>query len=926
MKNPAAAPWVRTRLRTAPGAALALALLVLLSSFLAAALPRAVDSYETKALRADIDAFPMRSVLRVSNPPYQAGQDPSNADQLLRAPELAERDEKLRALFDAPLAIDPAQSAHGTRNTHAVASPDPYLPRPDRVDPELTLHARSGLREHAKLREGRWPVVKGAVGEGTREIEGTLTSATAKALHIKTGSVVNLGVADGLAVRITGIVDPVDPGSPYWSVDPLLHTPTLAPKATPKPPPLYFWTGALLLPPEAGPAVLRLNRFQGSVEMYWDYVPDARRVRATDIGLLKERVAALESGPGLVAVREAGGDNADLATDLDDRLNAFDDTRGALTPIIAVAASGVGAVAAIVIAMAGGLAAARRRAELALLRSRGGSLRGIGGRLLAETSVVVLPAAALGLLLALLTVGDGRTGPSLVGAGAFALVGCLALPLRAVFAHRRPQSHGGREDVVSARPSKRRTVAELALLVLAVGAVAALRRRGTGGSTDLLVSTAPVLVGLIAALVLVRLYPLPLRLAARPSARTRGAVGFLSLARAGRAPAGNGALPLLALLTALTTAAFGGAVLAGIDQARDRTATLTTGADARISGPADLLEIPPAAVDEVRGTAGVRAVAPVLIEYGVPVLTEDQSTDGASLTLVGVEPTSYERISRDADIGPVPARELTATGSAAGKPNGDAADRTLTAIASPDVARRLGTAPRKLLTRAGDFTVRVVAVRHRTAAVRDRSFLVVNTAGLVHRQTTTLLVSGPGADPAALRAAAKGFKVLARAEERAQYRDSQMQSGARRIYTAAIGAGAGYAVLALLLSLLQTAGERTTLLARLRTMGLTGGQSRRLLIYEALPQALLAAVGGVLVGWATIALLDPGIDLGRLALSQAPGATTELLADASLRTDAWSLGLPALGLLVLAAAVAAGQAWWTGRRGPINELRAGDNR
>lgn len=44
----ACAPWVRTRLRTAPGAACALGLLVLLTAFLAAAFPRAVDAYETK--------------------------------------------------------------------------------------------------------------------------------------------------------------------------------------------------------------------------------------------------------------------------------------------------------------------------------------------------------------------------------------------------------------------------------------------------------------------------------------------------------------------------------------------------------------------------------------------------------------------------------------------------------------------------------------------------------------------------------------------------------------------------------------------------------------------------------------------------------------------------------------------------------------
>ncbi|MDG4862638.1 ABC transporter permease, partial [Streptomyces sp. T-3] len=101
-----------------------------------------------------------------------------------------------------------------------------------------------------------------------------------------------------------------------------------------------------------------------------------------------------------------------------------------------------------------------------------------------------------------------------------------ALPLRAAYLHRHPRLHGDRDDLVRARPSRRRTVAELTLLALTVAAVFTLRRRGTadGGEVDGLISAAPVLVGVIAALVLVRLYPLPLRLAALPVGRSRGAI------------------------------------------------------------------------------------------------------------------------------------------------------------------------------------------------------------------------------------------------------------------------------------------------------------------------------------------------------------------------------------------------------------------
>jgi putative ABC transport system permease protein len=136
-----------------------------------------------------------------------------------------------------------------------------------------------------------------------------------------------------------------------------------------------------------------------------------------------------------------------------------------------------------------------------------------------------------------------------------------------------------------------------------------------------------------------------------------------------------------------------------------------------------------------------------------------------------------------------------------------------------------------------------------------------------------------------------------------------------------VAAGAGYAVLALLLSLLRAAPERAALLARLRTMGLTRSQGRRLLVLESLPQAALAAVGGALTGWAAVRLLSPGIDVTTIALAAASSPDGR----AELRTDPWSLAVPTVAVLVVAVGAAAVQAWWSGRRGSVTELRAGDS-
>ncbi|OKJ55123.1 hypothetical protein AMK27_27850 [Streptomyces sp. CB02009] len=922
----AVAPWVRTRLRTAPWAAASLAALVLVTAYLAAALPRAVDAYETEGLRHDIrTAAPRNSVLELTAEPPGLELDLPVREAGLAPAVLRKQRDEARALLPEPLRTDPEQTVHGLRTVKRVDGLDPWLPRPDGISPEFVLSSPSDLAEHATLRAGRLPA-------GTaRAPEAAVTVRTAEALRLKPGSVVHVPgrvSAEPIALTVTGIVEPRRPEGPYWAVEPLLRTPALAPLVGDEI--KYYWQGALLLSPGSAPAMLSTT---GEPEVFFRYMPTSGHLTGRDTDRLGAALDSAAGGPDLVKLREVVGPTGALLTELDEIVDGYGSMREAISPVVAVAVFGIGAVAAVVLAMTGGLFVARRDSELALIRSRGASLTGIGLRLLGETSAVAVPAAALALALAVVTVrgADGGSGgiplpPSVLAASATALVAMLVLPLRAVVVHRRPRLHGGRDDLLTARPSRRRTVLELTLLVLAVGAVASLRLRGTADSGDHLVSAAPVLVGLIAAMVLVRIYPLPLRWAARPARRLRGAVGPLALARAGRASSA-GTLPLLALVLALTTAAFGGSVLAGVADARDRAALLATGADARIDGSVEWTPVPADLTEAVRGTAGVRDVAPLQIEYGVSLPSPgNSSAQPMSSALVGVEPGSYTRLARRTDSGDFPAALLASTGQG-GKEAAADTERVLPAIASPSVARRLGGAPQEIVSAAGVFRVKVVAVRSHTPALQGADFLLVNAADLTHRTNTALLVTGP-ADGAALRAVVKAksdaLLVSMRAEERAGYVDSPLQSGAERIYLGAIGAGAGFAVVAVLLSLMQSAPERTTLLARLRTMGLTRGQGRRLLGLEALPQAVLAAVGGTLVGWATVPLLAPGIDLFRLALATTPGFAP--LDSAPLRADPWSLVVPAVAVVLITAVAAAGQAWWAGRKGSIKELRAGDAR
>ncbi|MBC9718057.1 ABC transporter permease [Streptomyces sp. TRM66268-LWL] len=900
MAPKAVAPWVRTRLRAAPHAAAAVGALVLTTSFLTAVFPRAVDAYETGGLRAAVNnARPEQRAIEVSVMSSDQGS--------LAQPGMpAGLQSEVLGLLPPALAPDRAGASHGVETVRPWKAPlNGWLPRRyGAVAPRFTLAAQAEVASHSRTVEGRLPRGEGITARSTAT-EAAVTEQTARTLNIEVGAVINFQKPDNtlLSVRVTGIVEPLDPQGSYWSHEPVLRTPTVAADDAITARNTY-WHGGLLLAPEAAPFLLTAD---WSARVYTRVPPRVGSWDAAGLPALERQLASLTSGPLHARLTDIVSPEVSVTTGLGELVTDFRALRSAITPITRVAVYGIAAVALVVVLMTGALLATRRAAELSLLRSRGGSLRGIAGRVCAETAVVAVPAAAAGWLLAVAVRPEGALGPSLLASAAVAVLVCVALPLLATARHRRVRGHLTRGDLVAARPSPRRTVVELTVLALAVAAVLALRRQGTGSGSDALVSAAPVLVALIAAVLLVRLYPLPLRIVGRPLGRGRGAVGFLSLARAGHASTTQ-ALPLLALIVALTTAAFGGSVPAGVENARDRAALEIVGADVRVDSRPKV-PLPDSLVRQVGALDGIDAVASAYIEYELVM------PSGKPVALIAVDPQAYARIAAATGLGTFSAKDLTAPASGA-QP----------ALVSASVAQRLGTAERAFRVPAGEFTMRVAGLLDTTPALRGLDFILIDASRLEKPTHTVLLANGTGYDKKALEKAVGADTDLValrlRAEERAALTDSPLQTGAEAFYSFAVAAGAGYAALTVLLALLQAAPERTQLVARLRTMGLGKGQARRLLVLEALPQALLAAAGGTLVAMAAISLLAPGLDLGRIALA----TRAQVFGDVRLRVDYWSLLLPASAVVLLAVGVAAGQAWWTARHTSLKELMAGESR
>ncbi|MDX2644865.1 hypothetical protein PV341_15090 [Streptomyces sp. PA03-1a] len=908
--------WIRARFRAAPVATVALAVLVLVTAFLAAALPRVVDGYENDTLRDMLRRAPVvgRSVsmsLDVSRMAY-----PYNAEALLTPDALAAAEEAFQQVVRPPLALDKGQTIYGVRSARANPVTDPGLPRITKsLAPEITLVAQQDLAARIRVVSGRLPRPG---GNDNGVIEAAVTDRTAKVMNLAAGRLLHIPGPSGEAtVRITGILTPRSPSATYWRSQPDLRAPSVIALPS-QPDPTFHWHFTALIDPNAAAALLGLR---DGAQAYWHHPADIDTLTARDAPAVRDRIAALNAGPDATRLQLLARQHGLTVEEdgLADVLTPFLRERAAAQPLITVAAVGIGTVAAVVLMIAAGLQVARRRAELTLLRARGIALPGLAARLFGESTVVAAPSAALGLGLALALFPVERFTPSVVFAATVAVVGSLALPLRALVVAGRPRPEQ-REDLVAVRPSRRRTVGEVTIAVIVAGAVIALRRRGTAdGGADVLMAAAPVLVAVVAALVLLRVYPLPVRLLGRPAARLEGAVLLIGVARAGRTPA-TAALPLLAVITALTVTSFGGAVLAGVEEGRDHAAVTAVGADARLESSAAL---PKGLEARIRRVPGVRDTLDVRIERGLSA-----TSSGLPYALIVADPQRYAHLAAETGLGAtLPAGALAA----------DDGREPLPAVVSPRLARAFGGSTGEVPASAGLTRVRFVATREVSPAATSGDFVIVSAAAMRRAhpdaqpqllEPNALFVSGADLDGTALRTVAReaalpGMQVSLRSQERAAYgRTTALQSGARSVYLAAVAAGAGFSALALMLSLLHNAPQRRALLARLRTMGMTSRQRQGLAVLEMLPQVLLAAVGGVLVSAVTVPLLRPGVDLTALAFSTTTPATD--VSAAVLRTDLASLLLPSAALIALACAVLAVQAWATGRRGEGTELRIGD--
>ncbi len=822
------------------------------------------------------------------------------------------------------------------------------LPEPPSFETHLSLRYQEGLTEATHLVAGRWPADRGmplrpvdlggSTGEpgepGAEPVEPAVfeiafSAAQAAELGVQLGDryAVVLDGSDPLLrstafriapveVEVVGIFEPLDPDAGLWSGDESLLAADIRGDEDL---PIAFATA--YIPAEAYP-----NLWSSELPFHyeWRFVVDPQRMDADQVAPLQadlprlDRIGSGTAGsPGVVVVR----------TGLGAILERYVTERSLAESVLSIAAIGPFALAAGALAMVAILLIRRRAATLALVRGRGASGSLLLGAQLWEAIILAGGAALVGLAIAVIAVPARASPLSAILAIAVGATATLLLVGASWRTARQALGQPERGDAPVLRVAPRRLVIEGTIVGVAIAATLLLRQRGlvVGGDgasgADPFLASVPVLAGLAAGIVALRLYPLPIRALGWLAARRRDLVPVLGLRTIGRR-SGAANLPLLALMLTAAFGAFTSIVGASLDRGQLVASYLEIGSDYRLEaiGSNTFTNV------DAGSIPGVDAAAAGLFDASAPFSAT--SRQRASIRLQAVDPLAYAAVTAGTPAEPRwPQSFLTAPpveglGTEANPVPAILSNRVPSG--TPDIAPgdtfRMTVAEQVM-------TFRIVERRASFPGIDSRvPFAIVpfNWVAAAHDDTTVLptrlWLRGPVdiAEPvaAAIAGAAGDARIVSRHGAYGALRGNSMGQAVIAGYGLAVVVAAIYMALTIIGALILSAARRTRDLAYLRTLGVSAPQSLALTVMEHAPPVLLALVPGVALGIGIAVLVLPSLGLGAFAGTSGP---------VPVFVDAVALAVLMAGLVgVVAAAVLAGT-WLSRRARLVNALRMGED-
>ena len=861
-----------------------LALLVLAASLLLTATPHLANRHTDQGLRDRIGALSHRT----RDVSYLARRLVDESPSSLRPSAAADRLADLRRDLPAPLRARLAGAWYSSQiGPDGVAASGADLD-PNRPPPRLSLRDQSDAQANVRMVAGTWPDRQRVID---RPIPAAVSVAVAEAFGLHVGSRLRLRVSrlsvSTVDVDIVGVFEAIDPTAPVWAEQPEVHTP-YTPEGEDPPEP---WRAVMLTDARGvGAAAIRLSQ----VTYTWRF----RVVHSSlDMAVLPELTKAVFDARVQTAVT-----GATTLTELDAQMSHYANEVAAVRAVLAVVQASILATLVGLVLLASAASVQRRRAELDLLRARGTSLLRLALMVLLESGLTVTVAVVAGFLVGRQV--PGRPGPMDWLLLVFGAAAMLAMPMFAVMAHRRFSAAAPRTELSRRRLSARRMTAELTLVGVTVVGVFLVRRRGLaiGSDVDIYLALVPTLLGAAAALIALRAFPYPMRMVVTLAARARGAVPFLGLARAGRA-ATTSTGPLAVLVVAVSVGVFSASVAATVSAGRDRAADLAVPGDAFLQGRQFTRDT----TARIAAVPGVTAVAATAVHHNTRLAAGEQpgTATGDYVSVIVVDGPALAAVLRASGL---PQRLPPVLIEARPGPG------PVPALVSPGVAA--------LLRDVGGLTVEQERYGFRVAVVADtfpglpigtNGFVVLPLQALTRQPLPTgFAIAGTRYDPATLLSVADegqrarltdgptaGPLVPATLRTHAAARAALDGAGVDPLLSTTFTAGAaGSGALALLaVGFVVVLGARTRrqALSRLRMLGLSSGQGRRLLAYELVPLSALGAVVGAVVGVALPVLVGPALGLSTFT----GGVPAPSRLDPGLGLGAVVLVVVAMGLAVV---------------------------
>ena len=594
------------------GIYLALGLLTLCAVFAATAGVREALVTTTQALRQTINSSPSLTKALVVSTTADSVSSAMTQAQLpanLTDDQLGEITSQLHADYNhgvVRLTSPRTDWASLTSNLNTVQSP---LPKTSGIMVKLEVTYRQPLGQHMRLVAGHFPATPapsvpvpaeagGNINFGfggsptyTPLLQVVVTQQTAATFGLRVGSKVRVpggGALGGLTmitVQVSGIVAPTDPDSAFWTSDVAAAVPSLQNQGSFSPPP--YWVGGVIAGPGEASAVQE-DFGGGSLTMEWGLPLTFGSITGQQGQPLTDALTSITAQtPALSGDVAPVASTMHTASSLLTVLTAYFTTAQSVQALLWLLYVSLTVTGLAVLLLAARMVAMRRSTELTVVRARGAALWQVGLLTGGAAAAVCIPAAVIGVGLAVIAVPDAGSLAAESAGGwwppaailAFAICGPALI---AAWQHRLPRHRGVRARQPRARV---RLVAEVTLVAAAVAGIVVFRKQGMapGAGVNLYTSAAPVLIAVPAVIIVLRMYPFVLRGLLRASARSAGAPSFLGLARATRNSL-TPALPAFALVLALTVAAFAGMVRDAVTNGDVAASWKAAGADVAISG------------------------------------------------------------------------------------------------------------------------------------------------------------------------------------------------------------------------------------------------------------------------------------------------------------------------------------------------------